>query len=284
MEPRVKKAGLLWLSLIFSGSFGMAQDNVKSIWVTHPILVDGNSSDWSNGLHYYDDGTQLLYAIANDSLNLYLCFQEVDEAKQMRIMRTGITITVGLKGKPKVKADLTFPPKDQEHVRFSEQDRGQRPDISQLHSNFIMDHAMMSIKGFAAPDCDVMMNNKTGIVAALNWDPNNRMNFEVAIPWKQLQRSFSAAAIKEVISLQASINAAAQRANNGGSQGNGSRAGGAGRGGYGGGMQGGGGGGGRQGRGQRGGNMQNGGPNNTTRGDWFTPLSFKKEFHAAPGQ
>jgi uncharacterized membrane protein YgcG len=252
-----------------------SQAQLNSRWVTRPVVVDGISNDWSQGLNFYDAKTKLLYGVANDSNNVYLCFQEPDQMNQMRIMRAGITVRLSTKGKNKNDVSITFPQKEQESVKPSERENGQRPDMNQFKERFLLENTAMAIHGFATPDGIVPIHNVNGLNVAINWDSTGRMNYEVAIPWKEFIKTNFPAGVTSDVSLEVTINAL-QMQRTAATPGAGMGSGNMGR--RGGGMRGGGG-------GMGGGGMRRGGSGGGyNRSELFTPVSLKQKVHLAMSQ
>jgi uncharacterized membrane protein YgcG len=260
-----------WFLLLTCIAYAFSSEaQLNSRWVTQTVIADGIIKDWGQGLNFYDSKTKLLYAVANDSNNLYLCFQEPDQMSQMRIMRAGLIINLSVKGKSKSNVTIAFPLQDQEPVsRSSEQEGGQRPDMNQIKEKFLLANTMMSIRGFATPDGIVPIHNPSGLNVAVRWDSTSRMNYEIVIPWKELiKTNFSSENVGKDISLEVTVNALQAMkppANKGSGANGGGARGGRGGGGGGGGMRGG----------------QGGGFN---RSELFTPSSFKQKFHVAMSQ
>src|SRR5690349_4096168 len=91
-------------------------DVTTSKWVQQPVVADGESNEWQQPLNFYDDKTKLLFAIANDSSNMYFCFESKDPLNQMKLMRAGMKITLTSKGKIKREATIEFPMPQKQQV------------------------------------------------------------------------------------------------------------------------------------------------------------------------
>src|ERR1700755_2334652 len=85
-----------------------AQEVTTAKWMQQPVVVDGNAGEWGE-LNLYDEDTKLFFAIGNDSNNIYLCFENTDQANQMKMMRAGMKISLTTKGKNKHDATIEFP-------------------------------------------------------------------------------------------------------------------------------------------------------------------------------
>jgi hypothetical protein len=265
------KATGLTLFICLTGILS-SQAQLNSRWVAQPVVADGISNDWNHELNFYDAKTKLLYAVANDSNNLYLCFQEPDQMNQMKIMRAGMTVRLTTKGKNKNDVAITFPQKSQEMVKRSESESGQRPDMNQVKEKFLLENTVMSVQGFTTPDGIIPIRNNNGLNVSINWDSTGRMNYEVAIPWKEFVKTDFPDGITNDVSMEVTINAL-QLQRPAANPGTGMGAGNTGR--RGSGMRGSGG-------GMGGGGMRRGGSGGGySRGELFTPVTLKQKLHFA---
>ena len=163
------------VSLFFS-TLSFAQDDiVKSSWVSSPVKIDGNPQEWKLPLKYYDAGTKLFFAFANDDKNLYLCFQAPDEMNQVKIMRAGMEIYLSTKGKHKVS--VTFPLADQVAATASQNDNNDQANYDRKgrRTSFILQNTMMEVKGFETRNGLIPINDSSGINAAINWDDKDKL-------------------------------------------------------------------------------------------------------------
>ena len=205
--------------LLFFSTLAFAQDDViKSSWTSSPVKIDGMPQEWKLPLRYYDAGTKLFFAFANDDKNLYLCFQAPDEMNQVKIMRAGMEIYLSTKGKHKVS--VTFPLADQSEPAPSQNDNGDRQntDRKTRRTSFILQNTMMDVKGFETRNGLIPINDTSGINAAINWDENDKLTYEVAIPLKEwFGINYTDADISKDISLDIVINAVKRQVHPGGS-------------------------------------------------------------------
>ena len=191
----------------------------KISWVTSPVTIDGKAQEWKLPLRLYDNGTKLFFAFANDDKNLYVCFQAPDDMFQTKIMRAGMEVSLSAKGKHKVS--ITFPLTQQSaSTPQGDNNEEQTTDRKNKRTSFILQNTMMNVKGFATRNGIIPINDTSGINAAMNWDDNNKLTYEIAIPFKQwLGEGYSIADIQKDISLDVEINALKQsHRNNGGGE------------------------------------------------------------------
>jgi hypothetical protein len=190
-------------------------------------VIDGQSNEWEQPLNFYDDKTKLLFAIANDSSNIYFCFESKDPLNQMKLMRAGMKVTLSLKGKTKHNASVEFPlpqsqqvaennnaennamqnTKDNDNTSYQHQDH----DSEYFRKNFILNHLMMDAEGFASGNGIVPVKNPSGINAAINWDSSSDLVYELAIPVKEFfGDGYTAKNATDEITLNVEVNALKQ--------------------------------------------------------------------------
>src|SRR5262245_2166580 len=95
------------LSLVIAS--GCTKTLYPSRWQPAPVIADGNASEWSLPLQYYDNDTKLNYAFSNDTKNLYLCIRVGDDKEQMTMLRSGFTIWLDTEGKKNKTTVFTYP-------------------------------------------------------------------------------------------------------------------------------------------------------------------------------
>lgn len=72
--------------------------DLNSIWSKSEITVDGKESEWSGSIYYLED-QKIGIGLQNDTANLYVLIKATDRARQMQLMRTGLTIWFDPAGK-----------------------------------------------------------------------------------------------------------------------------------------------------------------------------------------
>lgn len=170
--------------LIFFSTLSFAQDEVaKSSWISSPVKIDGKAQEWKLPLRYYDAGTKLFFAFANDDKNLYLCFQAPDEMSQVKIMRAGMEVYLSVKGKHKIS--VTFPLPQQTVPAASLNDNSDQQNRKDRRTSFLVQNTLMDVKGFETKNGFIPINDSSGINAAINWDENDKLTYEISIPLKE---------------------------------------------------------------------------------------------------
>ena len=228
------------------------------------IKIDGDLKDWGDSLRYFNEEKKLNYALANDKTTLYAAIRITDKMDQMRTLNAGITLSIDTKGKKKETYSLTFPLAEP----GTKPDFGKKPDdnteITQQDRDDLMRERVTKLRdikvvGFSDIEGDMITTSNTyGIKAAIDYDAEGNLVYELAIP---LHFFHSGDLAKTEWAFNFKINGiqkpkAGEGAESGDHSGGGFGGGGGGRGGRGGG--GGMGGGGRGGRGGRGGGMGGG--------------------------
>jgi hypothetical protein len=195
--------------LLLLSSATYCQDDIgKSLWVSSPVKIDGRPTEWKLPLKYYDAGTKLFFAFTNDDKNLYVCFQAPDQMSQAKIMRAGMEIYLSVKGKHKISVD--YPLGGQPAPVSSQTDNSSQENIDRKNrrTSFILQNTIMEVKGFETKNGLIPINDSSGINAAINWDENEKLTYEVSIPLKEwLGANYTPADISKDITLEIEVNA-----------------------------------------------------------------------------
>ena len=174
-------------------------------WATQKVKIDGIADEWSNPLNFYDIKTRLMFGISNDSTTLYFCFQNPDEKAQSKIFLCGMKTFITVKGKIKRNATLSYP---LPHSGDEEAGPEHTPDMELLKNNFRMQTIMMIAEGFALHNGMIPINDSSAIKTAINWNENNTMIYELAIPFTELYgNNYSAKDLVNEIILHVEIGA-----------------------------------------------------------------------------
>lgn len=200
-------------------------DVATAVWMQQHVLIDGKGNEWEQPLNFYDDNTKLLFAIGNDSSNIYFCFESKDPLNQMKLMRAGMKITLTSKGKSKHNATIEFPLPPNGQVTenndtwdYSMQNHDnenknapythQNHDTGFLRKNFIMNHLMMNVEGFTSVNGIIPVKNPSGISAAIDWDSASYLIYELAIPEKEFfGNDYTPKDVSNEIALSVEVNA-----------------------------------------------------------------------------
>lgn len=277
-------AQLLTAGITHAQTVKNAQSTLKA--PSGPITIDGNLKDWGDNLRYFNDEKKISYTLANDQTLLYAAIRISDRMDQIRTLNAGITLSVDTKGKKKESFSLTFPLADPgTPPTFGKRDNP-GGDITQEDRDELMRERVTKLRnikvvGFKDIEGDMITTSNTyGIKAAIDYDTEGNLIYEVAVP---LQFFHAEDIAKNEWAFNFKINGL-QRAKGDGAenpdhQSGGFGGGGGGRGGRGGGV-GGMGGGGRGGRGGRGGGMGAGG-GESGRSEMAKSTDFWEKFYLA---
>jgi len=260
----------------------MAQSDIsKARWKSKEIIIDGNDREWAKPLNFYDDKSGVLFAICNDTKNVYLAFTVKDEMNMWRLISAGWSVELSSKEKDRrFNATLTFPA-----VKIT--GMGKQPGSEfekKVPGNPVIDSYRAQLKsvavnGFLSNQTAIKLNEHDSIDIAIGADSSRLIVYEIAIPLKELMPD-SSIQLDELITLSVAVNALARPSGSGDrsarSGGEMLETGGGMSGEMGGGGPGGRMGGGRPGGMPRGGGYSSGGPGNGN--DSFPRVSFKQKF------
>ena len=100
---------LSFMILSLVGCNSKKEQLCTSTWQDAAIVIDGQNNDWGGTLRYSDTASRLRYDVRNDSDNLYLIVETDDNSMQMKLMHTGIKVSMGLKSVPAATGIITLP-------------------------------------------------------------------------------------------------------------------------------------------------------------------------------
>lgn len=188
---------LLFISLTglsYAKVYAQDPDEDVNLWMSQPVIVDGNSSEWHEPLNNYNTPTKLAFALANDQQNLYLIIESLDEMTTGKLLRAGLTLNINTAGKKKDGIKIKFlgmqqpsPPhfqKDSLNHNLSEM------NDSLEHHHPDRDHGdrdpgvhVIQVSGFEKiPDGILAIPNNAGIQVAANFNKQRDYICELAIP------------------------------------------------------------------------------------------------------
>lgn len=197
--------------------------------ITH--LQDGKLEEWDKSKFYMDDDTKISYAIDNDGQFLYIGLQIPELATQMKLMRTGMTVYIDLKGKKKTGRGIEFPITPDRGEGGTPMEAGARQprnedevqDPAKRKASMIMMRNGMAVKqlntirltGFGDGDASQQILNAPGSVqVAYKCDTSETMEVEYRIPLSLLDEN--ARLNGKQISIGCKIHAMEMRAGGGG--------------------------------------------------------------------
>jgi len=266
------------LLLIFSYTACSPKEYPVGNYQATKILADGNSIDWSLPLRFGAEDGLLQYNITNYKNNIYVSVATNDQATQMNILRSGITVYFDTKGKTNKTMGLSFPANevsDGDKRNFRPIAGGANKTADQLNfkKQILMDKDIFKAFGFINMDNRIYdVSDTSHIKMGINYDAFGNLVFETIVPIKNIYDKDFTAKTAPSLSVGIVINSSGMSArgmNNAGGE-SGMRNG---RGMSGGGMRGGGsggmGGGRRGGGGMRGGGANVGGYTPKNSANWY---------------
>jgi hypothetical protein len=216
------KAKILFFSLCLISFQAIAQKSmISSGWVSLPIVADGVAVEWEQPFNLFDSDSEIYYRIANDSTNLYLCFQISDIDEQMKIITSGMQISLASKGTKKREASIGFPLVDNNQTVMADPQLSinEKPDLVSIRENLKLNKTLMEIQGFSTPDGLASINLKNTINVGIDWSNNDTMYYEVSIPFKEFFGvDYISKDLLSVITLNVKIKAIKEPENNGGNE------------------------------------------------------------------
>ena len=173
----------------------------QTSWQTKPVVVDGDPSEWFIPLRFYDADTKLNYTLSNDDEKIYLCVRIVDELSQAKVIRNGLNIWFDTLAKKNKQCGILFPVPDKgadeyqtDGVSTEDGSGGHHRGgggkhggggVDGVKKKFLRQANQMQLIGFKKGIPDYLApENEYGINVSINWDANNIMIYEAAIPFK----------------------------------------------------------------------------------------------------
>lgn len=162
---------------------------------------DGIINEWPSSKFQADIGTDMSYAIDNDSANLYLALNIPNQGIQMKLMHTGMNLYIDLKGKKKEGRGISFPVKDEnltagnmsfENVAGIDDANGtpqpqKQTNMRTMRSALALRLTYMSVFGFdGIENHDQGLQMPGSIAISFAWDTADIMHIEYAVPLKML--------------------------------------------------------------------------------------------------
>ena len=188
-------------------------------WQEQPIEIDGDSKDWPSPYPNYDSKAKVAYATSNDGKNLYVTMETGDELTQIKILKSGMTVSIDTGGRKSPQFNINYPlqndnqtfdvPKEENRpirgvsVEKSNRQLGQKIKKGATEAN------QYALEGF--PNCaGGFLSSQTapcGIKVKLGIDEYKELVWEAVIPLKVLYNkdSFSKSDFGKTISVCFSI-------------------------------------------------------------------------------
>jgi len=160
---------------------------LQSEWRDSSITIDGSAADWHPPFNYSDSKIKSQLSIRNDSSFLYVCLRTSDQQTQMKITRAGMTVGFDMRGGKKQSSAVGFPLPSSFTMEMPEpgsEEQPKRPDMQKIKMEVLAAMKDMHIqKMLNIPDGDLPLDNPLDIRAAINWDTDNILSYELKIPF-----------------------------------------------------------------------------------------------------
>lgn len=185
---------LIWIWIIISilymlSIISCSSSIYQATWQANPVVADGNPTEWSLPLRYSDSESGLQYNVTNDETNLYICIRATEQPIQMKIMSSGMEIWLDPSGKNKETTGIQFPlpgmhdQKPMDEIVQQEWRSGKSLGRMNMAEQFQLQQPQLTLTGFMPEYNGTFKVSKAkGIKVAINWDEQNNMTYELAIP------------------------------------------------------------------------------------------------------
>jgi hypothetical protein len=196
----------------------------QASWQTKSVLADGDPTEWSLPLRYSDSESGLQYTVTNDETNLYICIRATEQPIQMKILSSGMEIWLDPSGKNKEAVCVNFPlpgkygQKPINNGKNQEITKGGNPGRINLAEEYQLQKPQLTLSGFLpAYNGTFLTSDAKGIMAAIDWNEQNFMTYEVAIPLNSFyNKDFNISKDNPVVGLKIKIDALAGQGNGSG--------------------------------------------------------------------
>jgi hypothetical protein len=199
----------IFLFTLFSTLLLKSQSDVSSsLWFSTTPVIDGTNTEWKRPFGLYDGTTGVMFALANDSHNLYVCLTLSEEWQARKILRAGFEVEVSCKEKNRkisglVKVPGYKPEEPEKEIRGY--GWGPRPDFSPFVNAYRLNFTTIEAQRFLNGNGVQAFNNPAGVQVNMAADSVQGLVIEMAIP---LQMLFDKALVtlNEQVQLQVMVN------------------------------------------------------------------------------
>jgi uncharacterized membrane protein YgcG len=183
-------------------AYGQRLANIQegSVWAPANVKIDARLNEWGDTFQAENKTVDVFYTMANDDKNLYLVIKSTLPVINNKITAGGINFTINPAGKKKDKDAfvITFPIVNPANLRSMVMKRvgggpGGAPKpmdsaaIAGMRKQAISMAKEIKLIGFKdIPDSIISIYNEYGIKAAIDYDRNGSLVYEMAVPLKYL--------------------------------------------------------------------------------------------------
>jgi hypothetical protein len=150
------------------------------------LIIDGRPDDWQNLSFLSNPAGTLEYAIAQNEQNLFIMMRVANHAEQIKLLNSGMEIWIDPTGKKAKTTEVIYPVKgelSEDVLRPQSGSIDQKMNIAQMHLKVAAELISLSRIGFKPEFSGVQsIFQNTGFKAAINWDENNTLIYELKIP------------------------------------------------------------------------------------------------------
>lgn len=180
-----------------------SDNDILNEWANPALKIDGNLNDWNDSLKHYNENTGFSFNISNNKDYLYLAIKSQDKKNLSRILARGISFSVNTEGKKKPGQTVVFPVFDRGSQLPKPANVKTEGQVQKNQEQILSKIKQIKVYGFAdVLDGAISLQNTYGISAAANFDAQDNMVIEIAIPFRLLKISN----IKDPISCLIEIN------------------------------------------------------------------------------
>jgi len=158
------------------------------------VKIDGQPVEW-NKFQAYNTSTRTFYTIANDSDRLYLAIHVADYYTMQKLLQGGVTLSV-LNNDKKLEQGaiaITFPFLSQAIaggalIRIKDTATNMQERLVSINNQLTTNATEIRVTGVSGiTDTIISVYNEYGIKAAIAFDMNRELTYELSVPLKYLK-------------------------------------------------------------------------------------------------
>ncbi len=183
----MKKNILLFFLCLFTFQSIAQNDLVQSEWVVKPKIIDGYIDDSRKPYNLYDSNSKIFFRVANDSANIYLSFKISDKFEQMKVLKSGMVVSLSSKGIKKRKASISYPLADSNEGLLPEiqPQMTNRKDVKKLHDELRIKKPLLELSGFTTENGLIEVDPSSFVYVGIDWDDKEILYYDIIIPFTE---------------------------------------------------------------------------------------------------